>query len=182
MDYWKAANVTQLKRWILIHHEFLQKCVRRSKQQKWMQVQDIRRYFKKNKNGEESSKIKNKTNSDTNTLNTERYATVKTQGYHNHKKNKKQQTSGTEENSQCKDILQFFEHAGISDSPNNNTKNQKQKGQKQRKEGTTQKKKPEEHNYTKITQYYSTQDKPPDKCIYVQQKLDTFVERKLKKR
>eukprot|EP00957_Ditylum_brightwellii_P194620 14825155-Ditylum_brightwellii.AAC.1 len=54
-----------------------------------MQVQDIRQYFKKNKNSKESSKNKNKTNLDTNTLNTERYATVKTQGYYNHKKNKK---------------------------------------------------------------------------------------------
>eukprot|EP00957_Ditylum_brightwellii_P134773 10275222-Ditylum_brightwellii.AAC.1 len=69
MEYWKAANVTQLKRWILIHHAFLQQCAKRGKQQKRMKVREIRRYLKGSKNDDNSSKNENKTIKDTNVPN-----------------------------------------------------------------------------------------------------------------
>eukprot|EP00957_Ditylum_brightwellii_P145283 11065124-Ditylum_brightwellii.AAC.1 len=147
-----------------------------------MQVQDIRQYLKRNKNNEETSKDQNKTETDTNTPNIDKYVTAKTRGYNNKKKNKKQKPTQMGEYSQSNDIKQFFEHAELCDNTVNNPQHQKQKGRKKRIEETSRQKKTDNHNYTELTPYYSTQDKPPDKRKYVQQKLDTFVGFKFKKK
>ena len=128
MDYWKSANVTQLKRWILIHHAFLQKSAKRGKQQKRMQVRDIRRYFNESKNDNNSSKNKNTTNKDTNIPTKGKYATGKAHGPQNQKREKKRQKARHKETPQIKDIRQFFDQTGTNNSTNKNKQNHTKKG------------------------------------------------------
>ena len=178
MDYWKTANVTQLKRWILIHHVLLQQCAKRGKQQKRMKVRDIRRYLKGSENDKNPSTTEHQTSKDTNVTNKEQYGIGKAHGPQTQKKGNRHHKGRQKETTQIKDIRQFFAPTGTNKSTKNNQHKNKNKEPTQKKDGTSKTKKPADHNYTKITQYYSTQDKPPDNVNYVQQKLNIYIEKK----
>eukprot|EP00957_Ditylum_brightwellii_P158658 12076431-Ditylum_brightwellii.AAC.1 len=127
-----------------------------------MKVRDIRRYLKGSKHDKNSSKTDHQISKNTNETNKEQYVTGKAYGLRNQKKGKKQHKGRQKETTQTKDIRQFFAQTGTNYSTKNNQHKHKKEGPTQKKERTNNKTKPADHNYTKITQYYSTQDKPPD--------------------
>ena len=126
MDFWKTANVTQLKRWISIHHEFLQQCAKRGKQQKRMKVRDIRRYLKGSKNDKNPSTTEHQTSKDTNVTNKEQYGIGKAYGPQTQGKRKKTPQRQTERNNTNQGHTTVFR-------PNRNKqKHRKQQTQKQK--------------------------------------------------
>eukprot|EP00957_Ditylum_brightwellii_P020739 1563625-Ditylum_brightwellii.AAC.1 len=89
-------------------------------------------------------------------------------------KNKKRKRTQTGENQQSNNIRQYFDRAELCDNTDNSMHHQKPTGRKKTIQETSRQKKTDNHSYTDLTQYYSTQDKQPDKRNYVQHKLDAF--------
>jgi len=113
------------------------------------------------------------TSKDTTVTNKPQYGQRKIHRSQTGKTGKKLNKDRQKETTQNKDIRQYFTPTGTNKSIKNNQHKNKTKESTQKKDGKQKTKKPTDHNHTKITQYYSTQDKPPDNLNYVQQKIHT---------